>query len=73
MMENSLFIRGLLDPSENELISTSNKFADEFRDLLKKADNTTEKTMTSITNDTLTTCWSCIKRSKSLYTTIKGV
>ena len=53
MMENSLFIRGLLDPSENELISTSNKFADEFRDLLKKADNTTEKTMTSITNDTL--------------------
>lgn len=53
MMENSLFIRGLLDPSENELISTSNKFADEFRDLLKKADDATEKTMTSITNDTL--------------------
>ncbi len=53
MMENSLFIRGLLDPSENKLISTSNKFADEFRNLLKKADNTTEKTMTSITNDTL--------------------
>ena len=53
MMEHSLFIRGLLDPSENELISTSNKFADEFRDLLKKADDATEKTMTIITNDTL--------------------
>lgn len=53
MMEHSLFIRGLFDPSENELISTSNKFADEFRDLLKKADDATEKTMTSITNDTL--------------------
>ena len=27
MMEHSLFIRGLLDPTENELIRTSNKFA----------------------------------------------
>ncbi len=27
MMEHSLFIRGLLDPSEKELISTANQFA----------------------------------------------
>ena len=54
MMEHSLFIRGLLDPSEAELISTSNKFANEFSELIKKADEITEMTMSSITNDTLT-------------------
>lgn len=50
MMEHSLFIRGLLDPSESELISTSNKFANEFSELIKKAD---EMTMSNVTNDTL--------------------
>ena len=53
MMEHSLFIRGLLDPSENELISTSNKFADEFSELIQKADDATDMTMPSVTSDTL--------------------
>ena len=53
MMEHSLFIRGLLDPSENELISTSNDFANEFSELIQKADNAMEMTMTGITSDTL--------------------
>ena len=53
MMEHSLFIRGLLDPSESELISTSNKFANEFSELIKKADEITEMTMSNVTNDTL--------------------
>ena len=53
MMEHSLFIRGLLDPSENELISTSNKFANEFSELIKKANAATEMTMTSVISDIL--------------------
>ena len=53
MMEHSLFIRGLLDPSEDELISTSNKFAEEFSELIKKAQSSTEMTIGNITNDTL--------------------
>ena len=53
MMEHSLFIRGLLDPSENELISTSNDFANEFSELIQKADNAMEMTMTGVTSDTL--------------------
>lgn len=53
MMEHTLFIRGLLDPSESELIDTSNKFASEFKELIKKADNATEMTMAGITEDTL--------------------
>lgn len=53
MMEHSLFIRGLLDPSENELIITSNKFANEFYELIKKADEATEMTMATVTRNTL--------------------
>ena len=53
MMEHSLFIRELLDPSENELISTSNKFANEFCELIQKTDDATEITMLSVTSDTL--------------------
>ena len=53
MMEHSLFIRGLLDPSENELISTSNDFANEFSELIKKANAATEMTMTSVISDIL--------------------
>ena len=33
MMEHALFIRGLLDPTEEALIQTANKFAMEFREL----------------------------------------
>lgn len=34
MMEHSLFIRGLLDPSEEELIETADSFAKKFKALL---------------------------------------
>ncbi|MSS63548.1 DUF2935 domain-containing protein [Velocimicrobium porci] len=37
MMEHALFIRGLLDPSETELIKTADKFAMEYQELLEKA------------------------------------
>jgi len=53
MMEHALFIRGLLDPTENELINTSNNFAGEYRRLLEEATNMTDATMASITNRTL--------------------
>lgn len=37
MMEHALFIRGLLDPTEEALIDTADKFAEEYRELLEKA------------------------------------
>lgn len=37
MMEHALFIRGLLDPCEEQLIETADQFADEFRELLEKS------------------------------------
>ncbi|MGN0334803.1 MAG: DUF2935 domain-containing protein [Lachnospiraceae bacterium] len=37
MMEHALFIRGLLDPSEDTLIQTADQFAGEYRELLEKA------------------------------------
>lgn len=35
MMEHALFIRGLLDPAEAELINTADEFANEYSELLK--------------------------------------
>lgn len=35
MMEHALFIRGLLDPSEDELISTADGFASDYKRLLE--------------------------------------
>lgn len=37
MMEHAMFIRGLLDPSEDELIQTSDTFAKEYAALLEQA------------------------------------
>lgn len=37
MMEHALFIRGLLDPSEEQLIAAANGFAEDFRELLETA------------------------------------
>lgn len=37
MMEHALFIRGLLDPSEAELIQTANEFAMDYKALLEMA------------------------------------
>ena len=53
MMEHALFIRGLLDPSEEELINTSNEFADEFKSLIEEAQAMTAATINSVTNETL--------------------
>lgn len=37
MMEHALFIRGLLDPSEEELIDTADEFAKQYKELLEEA------------------------------------
>lgn len=54
MMEHALFIRGLLDPSEEELIATSNNFAQEYKKLLQDAKNMTDETIKSVTDKTIT-------------------
>lgn len=53
MMEHALFIRGLLDPTENDLIMTSNDFAKEYGELIESAKQATDQTMQSITDATL--------------------
>ncbi|SDP66167.1 DUF2935 domain-containing protein [Clostridium gasigenes] len=53
MMEHALFIRGLLDPSENKLIEASDKFAKEYAALIEKAKTMTDETISSITLETL--------------------
>lgn len=53
MMEHALFIRGLLDPSEGELVNASNNFANEYKDLMEEAQNMTNITIDSLTNETL--------------------
>lgn len=53
MMEHALFIRGLLDPTENELILASDMFAHEYAGLLEEARGATEATMHSVTDKTL--------------------
>lgn len=45
MMEHALFIRGLLDPSENELIETADSFAKDFNTLLARACEVHDKTI----------------------------
>lgn len=47
MMEHALFIRGLLDPSESELISTSNKFAQDYSRLIAKSNEMNDKVISS--------------------------
>lgn len=53
MMEHALFIRGLLDPTEDELIMTADNFAGEYALLIERAQNATDQTLGSVTNDTL--------------------
>lgn len=55
MMEHALFIRGLLDPTENTLIQTSNDFAKEYEELLQMARDANDMTIDSITDTTLKT------------------
>ena len=49
MMEHALFIRGLLDPSEEELICTANDFAKEYKKLLQDARNATDEVIKETT------------------------
>lgn len=53
MMEHALFIRGLLDPTENKLIDASDEFAKDYENLLMEAQDMTDETMRSITKETI--------------------
>lgn len=53
MMEHALFIRGLLDPTEDNLINTADSFAKEYQNLLREAATMTDATMANIKNKTL--------------------
>ena len=53
MKEHALFVRGLLDPTENELISTANNFSKIFNELIEKTKKSKEKDITEITEDTI--------------------
>ena len=53
MMEHALFIRGLLDPTENNLIVTADNFAKEYEKLLQEARNITDETIKSVTDKTI--------------------
>lgn len=45
MMEHALFIRGLLDPTEEELICTAHGFAGDYKKLLEACDEANERVM----------------------------
>lgn len=53
MMEHALFIRGLLDPSEEELINTADNFAKDYKKLLQEARNMTDETIKTVTDKTI--------------------
>ncbi len=53
MMEHALFIRGLLDPTENDLIKAANSFVKDYDNLIQEALVATDRTIASVTNDTL--------------------
>ena len=53
MLEHALFIRGLLDPTEGELINTANNFAAEYNDLIKKAQSANDAMLATVTQETL--------------------
>ena len=53
MMEHALFIRGLLDPSEEELIDTADGFAEEYKELLQQARRQDFRAMDDLTRKSL--------------------
>ncbi len=55
MMEHAQFIRGLLDPTECELIDTANKFADDYCKLINLARERDMCTMDELTRKTIQT------------------
>lgn len=57
MMEHALFIRGLLDPKENALIETADKFAKEYAELLEEARDKSDCTMNGLLLKTKELTW----------------
>lgn len=57
MMEHALFIRGLLNPEENELIKTSDDFAKEYAELLEEAREKNDCTMDGLLMKTKDLTW----------------
>lgn len=55
MMEHALFIRGLLDPTEGELIETADSFAGDYQRLLEEARQKDCRAMNGPTRKTLET------------------
>jgi hypothetical protein len=55
MAEHSKFIRGLLDPTEDDLINKANNFGNEFDELTRKAITATEQTslISGVTNESI--------------------
>ncbi len=53
MMEHALFIRGLLDPTENQLIETADGFAAEYAELLELAKSRDCKASENLTRKSL--------------------
>lgn len=53
MMEHALFIRGLLDPTEEQLITTADTFANDYKKLIEEAKIATEATMRTVTDRTI--------------------
>ena len=53
MMEHALFIRGLLDPSEEELIDTADDFAENYKELLEMARCQNLRSMDELTRKSL--------------------
>ena len=55
MMEHALFIRGLLDPTECELLETADKFAGDYCRLLEEARQQDCRAMNGLTRKSLET------------------
>lgn len=53
MMEHALFIRGLLDPSEEQLIDSADEFAEDYKRLLERAAHQDCRAMNALTQDSL--------------------
>lgn len=53
MMEHALFIRGLLDPSEEKLIETADGFAKDYKELLEQAKANENCTIDEMTRKTM--------------------
>lgn len=53
MMEHAWFIRGLLDPSEEQLIDTADAFAEDYRRLLEMAKKQEERSFDDLTKESL--------------------